>query len=47
LYEAFVQEKADRAVRARQGRIRAANFTQKKLLDELLLRYKIYYATIL
>lgn len=37
LYEAFVQEKADRAVRARQGRIRAANFTQKKLLDELLL----------
>lgn len=31
----FSQEKADRLVRAKQNRIRAANFPQKKLLDEL------------
>src|SRR5690625_1291731 len=30
------QEKSDRFVRAKQNRIRAANFPQKKLLDELI-----------
>ncbi|MCZ0704673.1 DNA replication protein DnaC [Natronobacillus azotifigens] len=36
LYQVFTQEKADRSIRAKQNRIRAANFPQKKLLDELV-----------
>lgn len=35
LSQALTQEKADRAVRAKQARIRTANFPQKKLLEEL------------
>ncbi|RWR04035.1 IS21-like element helper ATPase IstB [Siminovitchia fortis] len=37
LHQVLVQEKSDRFVRAKQNRIRAANFPQKKLLDELLM----------
>lgn len=36
LIQALIQEKNDRFVRAKQNRIRAANFPQKKLLEELL-----------
>jgi len=36
LLQVLVQEKNDRFVRAKQNRIRAANFPQKKLLEELL-----------
>lgn len=35
LFKVLSQEKQDRLVRAKQNRIRAANFPQKKLLDEL------------
>lgn len=35
LYQVLVQEKDDRFVRAKHNRIRAANFPQKKLLEEL------------
>ncbi|WP_188859903.1 ATP-binding protein, partial [Oceanobacillus indicireducens] len=35
LFKVLYQEKQDRLVRAKQNRIRAANFPQKKLLDEL------------
>ena len=35
LLQVLVQEKNDRFVRAKQNRIRAANFPQKKLLEEL------------
>lgn len=35
LHQVLVQEKNDRFVRAKQNRIRAANFPQKKLLEEL------------
>ena len=34
LIKVLSQEKQDRLVRAKQNRIRAANFPQKKLLDE-------------
>lgn len=37
LYKVLTQEKSDQAVRAKQNRIRAPNFPQKKLLDELIL----------
>lgn len=37
LYQVFLQEKEDRYVRAKHNRIRAANFPQKKLLDELIM----------
>jgi len=37
LHQVLVQEKSDRFVRAKQNRIRTANFPQKKLLDELLM----------
>ena len=36
LLQVLVQEKKDRFVRAKKNRIRAANFPQKKLLEELL-----------
>lgn len=36
LHQVLVQEKKDRFVRAKQNRIRAANFPQKKLLEELV-----------
>lgn len=36
LYQVLVQEQKDRFVRAKQNRIRAANFPQKKLLEELV-----------
>lgn len=36
LFQVLVQEKNDRFVRAKQNRIRAANFPQKKLLEELM-----------
>ncbi|WP_106494727.1 IS21-like element helper ATPase IstB [Lentibacillus sp. Marseille-P4043] len=36
LLQVLTQEKADRLIRAKQNRIRAANFPQKKLLDELV-----------
>lgn len=36
LLQVLKQEKADRFIRAKQNRIRAANFPQKKLLDELV-----------
>ncbi len=36
LLQVFEQEKSDRFVRAKQNRIRAANFPQKKILEELL-----------
>lgn len=39
LLQVLVQEKQDRFVRAKQNRIRAANFPQKKLLEELLESY--------
>lgn len=35
LHQVLVQEKEDRLIRAKQNRIRAANFPQKKLLEEL------------
>ena len=35
LHQVLTQEKDDRFIRARQNRIRAANFPQKKLLEEL------------
>src|SRR5690625_3782550 len=35
LHQVLAQEKDDRFIRARQNRIRAANFPQKKLLEEL------------
>lgn len=35
LFKVLSQEKQDRLIRAKQNRIRAANFPQKKLLDEL------------
>lgn len=35
LHQALTQEKDDRFIRAKQNRIRAANFPQKKLLEEL------------
>lgn len=37
LLQVLTQEKADRLVRAKQNRIRNANFPQKKLLDELVV----------
>ena len=37
LLQVLSQEKNDRLVRAKQNRIRAANFPQKKLLEELVL----------
>lgn len=37
LFRVFTQEKADRSIRAKQNRIRVANFPQKKLLDELIV----------
>src|SRR5699024_1402431 len=36
LYQVLIQEQQDRFVRAKQNRIRAANFPQKKLLEELV-----------
>ena len=36
LYQVLLQEQKDRFVRAKQNRIRAANFPQKKLLEELV-----------
>src|SRR5690625_4513754 len=35
LYQVLTQEKEDRLVRAKHNRIRAANFPQKKLLEDL------------
>src|SRR5699024_2961800 len=35
LHQVLVQEKEDRFIRAKQNRIRLANFPQKKLLEEL------------
>ena len=37
LLQVLLQEKSDRLVRAKQNRIRAANFPQKKLLEELVV----------
>lgn len=37
LLHVLTQEQADRVIRAKQNRIRAANFPQKKLLDELII----------
>lgn len=37
LLQVLTQEQEDRVVRARQNRIRTANFPQKKLLDELIV----------
>ena len=37
LLQVLLQEKSDRFVRAKQNRIRAANFPQKKLLEELVV----------
>jgi len=37
LLQVLLQEKTDRLVRAKQNRIRAANFPQKKLLEELVI----------
>lgn len=37
LLQVLVQEKSDRFIRAKQNRIRAANFPQKKLLEELVV----------
>lgn len=37
LLQVLTQEQADRVIRAKQNRIRAANFPQKKLLDELII----------
>lgn len=36
LHQVLVQEKDDRFIRAKHNRIRAANFPQKKLLEELI-----------
>lgn len=36
LYQVLVQEQKDRFLRAKQNRIRAANFPQRKLLEELV-----------
>lgn len=36
LHQVLLQEQKDRLVRAKQNRIRAANFPQKKLLEELI-----------
>lgn len=36
LYQVLLQEQKDRLIRAKQNRIRAANFPQKKLLEELV-----------
>lgn len=36
LLQVLLQEKSDRLVRAKQNRIRAANFPQKKMLEELV-----------
>jgi len=36
LLQVLTQEKNDRVIRAKQNRIRAANFPQKKLLEELI-----------
>ncbi|MFA8440217.1 ATP-binding protein, partial [Pueribacillus sp. YX66] len=36
LLQVLLQERSDRFVRAKQNRIRAANFPQKKLLEELV-----------
>src|SRR5690625_1962947 len=36
LLQVLEQEKSDRFVRAKQNRIRAANFPQKKILEELV-----------
>src|SRR5699024_12710042 len=38
LHHALVQKKEDRFIRAKQNRIRTANFPQKKLLKELSLK---------
>lgn len=37
LLQVLLQEQRDRLVRAKQGRIRSANFPQKKLLEELVI----------
>lgn len=37
LLQVFLQERADRIIRAKQNRIRAANFPQKKILEELVV----------
>lgn len=37
LLQVFLQERADRIIRAKQNRIRSANFPQKKLLEELVM----------
>ncbi len=37
LLQVFLQERADRIIRAKQNRIRAANFPQKKLLEEIVI----------
>jgi|SRR5690554_341016 len=37
LLQVLTQEKADRVIRAKQNRIRAANFPQKKLLEEIIV----------
>lgn len=37
LLQVLTQEKADRVIRAKQNRIRAANFPQKKLLEKLIV----------
>ncbi|RCW62175.1 IS21-like element helper ATPase IstB [Saliterribacillus persicus] len=37
LLQVLLQEKSDRLVRAKQNRIRSANFPQKKLLEELVV----------
>lgn len=36
LLQVLLQEQSDRYIRAKQNRIRAANFPQKKLLEELV-----------
>jgi len=38
LHQVLVQKKEDRFIRAKQNRIRTANFPQKKLLKELSLK---------
>ena len=39
LLKVLLQEKKDRFIRAKQNRIRAANFPQKKLLEELIVDF--------
>lgn len=39
LLKVLQQEQKDRLIRAKQSRIRSANFPQKKLLDELIMDY--------